>query len=321
MPAALPLVVPFWLWVGALVVLVGAAGVAYRWRLRMIVRRAAELESLVAKRTTELATANAEVRAANREIRRFVYLISHDLRGPVLSIQGFVNELQESCVEIRDSVLPLLDILPADRARNLRTSLCEEVPEALEFIATSAHSMGKMTRTILQLARLGQHTLELERLDVNVVVNDVLAALSPQIKHSGAQVLVQPLPSVVADRASLERIFTNLLSNAIKYLDGSRPGEVRISAEQGDLETVFYVGDNGQGIADDDISKVFEPFRRLGSADTSGEGVGLFYVQALVRRHHGRIECRSREGDGSTFSFTIPNPSILMAAGDPEDTV
>jgi len=116
---------------------------------------------------------------------------------------------------------------------------------------------------------------------------------------------VAPLPQVVADRTSMEQIMGNLLSNAVQYLDRDRPGEVVISGERGQEETAFRVRDNGRGIAEDDMDKVFAPFRRAARQDTAGEGMALAYVQALVRRHGGRIWCESELGVGSTFTFTI----------------
>jgi signal transduction histidine kinase len=103
----------------------------------------------------------------------------------------------------------------------------------------------------------------------------------------------------------MEQIFSNLLSNAINYLVPDRPGEVLITAEDHPEYTTFQVQDNGRGIAAADIPKVFEPFRRVGKQDVPGEGMGLAYVQTLVRRHGGTIWCRSIPGVGTTFAFTI----------------
>jgi signal transduction histidine kinase len=98
----------------------------------------------------------------------------------------------------------------------------------------------------------------------------------------------------------------NLLDHAIKYLEPERDGSIEITAEQGTDEYVFRVRDNGRGIAEEDIRRVFELFRRAGKQDVPGEGMGLAYVKALVRRHGGRIWCESEPGIGTTFSFTIP---------------
>jgi signal transduction histidine kinase len=117
---------------------------------------------------------------------------------------------------------------------------------------------------------------------------------------------VGSLPEVVADRASMEQILGNLLENAVKYLDSGRPGEIEVTAERDHGETTFRIRDNGRGIAEEDMDKVFAPFRRAGRQDVPGEGMGLPYVQTLVRRHGGRIWCESELGVGTTFTFTLP---------------
>jgi signal transduction histidine kinase len=118
---------------------------------------------------------------------------------------------------------------------------------------------------------------------------------------------VGELPEVVADRTSMEQVMGNILGNAVKYMTSQRPAEIEVSGERLAEETVFYVKDNGRGIAEEDMDKVFTPFRRAGSQDVPGEGMGLTYVQTLVRRHDGRIWCESELGAGTTFSFTISN--------------
>jgi len=97
----------------------------------------------------------------------------------------------------------------------------------------------------------------------------------------------------------------NLLANAVAYLEPGRPGAVGVTAERRPDVTVFHVRDNGRGIAAEDIPKVFEPFRRVGRQDVPGEGMGLAYVQMLVRRHGGDIRCHSTLGVGTTLTFTI----------------
>jgi signal transduction histidine kinase len=109
--------------------------------------------------------------------------------------------------------------------------------------------------------------------------------------------------------AVIEQIVGNIMGNAVKYLDHGRPGEIEVTGEANGGETIFRIRDNGRGIAEDDMDKVFAPFRRAGKQDTPGEGMGLAYVQTLVRRHNGRIWCESELEKGTTFTFTISNPS------------
>jgi signal transduction histidine kinase len=142
------------------------------------------------------------------------------------------------------------------------------------------------------------------------LVKEVLQALEHQMTQRQVRVTVGALPPVDADRTALAQIFGNLLSNAVNYLPPGRPGEVVITAECRPEYTTFHVQDNGRGIAAADIARVFEPFRRVGKQDVPGEGMGLAYVQTLVRRHAGTIYCRSTLGVGTTFTFTIAHDLV-----------
>ncbi len=291
----------------AAVAAIALLAAAHGYRTRAIARRNAQLEELVARRTAELQQHSERLEAANQEVRRFAYLVSHDLRGPVLNIQGFVNELRSAFDAIRDGLATAPRERDDGQRDRLAVALDQDVPEALTFIESSARRMDAITRAVLRLARLGERRPEFERVDLEAVVRQVLATLSPTVAERRVRIEVTPLPEVVADRFALERILENLLANALNYLDPERPGEISISGHRNAAETVIEVRDNGRGIAEEDLPKVFEIFRRVGRQDVPGEGMGLAYVQAMVRQHRGRIECRSRPGVGSVFTFTLAN--------------
>jgi signal transduction histidine kinase len=142
---------------------------------------------------------------------------------------------------------------------------------------------------------------------MNKLLSETLATQTHRIETRDVQVEVEELPNVMTDQMAMEQIISNLLDNALKYLDPSRPGRISVSADHVGAETRFQIQDNGVGIAQDQLKSVFKIFRRLGSDKIPGEGVGLSYVQANVRRLDGRIWCHSKVGSGSTFIFTIPD--------------
>jgi PAS domain S-box-containing protein len=257
-----------------------------------------ELERRVQERT-------AELEAANEEVKRFAYIVSHDLRAPLVNIKGFAAELHTACETVQDAVQAAVPHLEARQRSDLTVALTRDVPEALSFIDASVTRMDTLIQALLQLSRLGRRELYVERLEMDALVKEVLQALEHQIIQRRVRVIVIDLPPVHADRTAMEQIFSNLLSNAITYLEAGRPGEVVITAAHHPEATTFHVHDNGRGIAAEDMPKVFEPFRRVGKQDVAGEGIGLAYVQALVRRHGGTIWCHSTLGVGTTFTFTI----------------
>lgn len=247
----------------------------------------------------------ADLEQSNEELKRFAYIVSHDLRAPLVNLKGFSAELRSALGVLRsvmDKVLPHLD---EEERRSAALAIEEDIPEALEFIDSSVTRMDGFINAVLKLSRVGRRDLNFEPIDMNDLVQSTLDTLAHQIEERQVGVTVEPLPDIVADRTSLEQIMGNLLNNAIVYLDPNRPGKIVVSAEKGERETTFHVRDNGRGIAAEDMDKVFAPFRRAGRQDVVGEGMGLSYVQTLVRRHGGHIKCTSELGVGTTFSFSI----------------
>jgi len=257
-----------------------------------------ELEQRVLERTTTLAT-------AYEEIKRFADVVSHDLRAPLINVQGFTNELAQAC-EVLQAVLPtaLPSLDNAQRAA-VTTALEGDIPEALGFIRAGVVRMNELLEAVLTLSRMGHRPLHYEVVDVETLVQQCLQTLAHQLRERQVGVIVAPLPQVHADSLAMTQIISNLLSNAINALVPGRPGELRITAAAGPETVAFHIQDNGRGIAADDIPKVFEMFRRLGSQEAAGEGMGLVYVRTLVRRHGGDVECQSTPGVGTTFTFTI----------------
>ncbi|MEO8392020.1 MAG: PAS domain S-box protein [Chloroflexota bacterium] len=255
---------------------------------------------------------NEDLQLANEEIQRFAYIVSHDLRAPLINLKGFSELLRKSIAQIdqvSESILPLLD---EAQKQVFNTALRDKIPTALRFINTSVDRMDGFTSAILKLSRIGHHQVSYENVSVNDLVNSVLQSLAGQIADQGIEVTVEDLPEVRADRTALDQILGNVITNAIKYLDPQRPGQIRIYADSTQENTTIHVQDNGRGIAEIDYEKIFAPFRRAGRQTVEGEGMGLAYVQALLKLHHGRIWFTSKPDVGSTFSFTIPRLSEVQ---------
>ena len=244
---------------------------------------------------------------SNEELKRFTYIVSHDLRAPLVNLKGFAGELRVSMQEIRPATEMGLQQLDEAQRESVTLALDKDIPEALSFIESATARMDHFISALLKLSRLGRREFNFEMTDMNAIVQATLETLAHQIDARGVNVLVQELPTVVADRVAMEQIMGNILSNAVLYLDPQRAGEIEISGERLAHETIYHVRDNGRGIAPEDMDKVFAPFRRAGKPDVPGEGMGLAYVQTLVRRHNGHIWCSSQPGQGSVFSFAIAN--------------
>lgn len=252
----------------------------------------------------------AELEASNAELRSFAYIISHDLRAPLVNIKGFSGELNSSMEELSTLFGAHAERFPQKERARIAEIFGQDVPESLDFINSSVERMDRLINAILKLSRLGHRELKGERVDLREMVEGILKTMSHQLEERRALVCVGELPELCADRIALEQVVGNLLDNAVKYLDPSRPGKLEVQGEDGPEGVVIHVTDNGRGIAQEDLTKIFDIFRRAGRQDVKGEGMGLAYVKALVRKLHGQIWCTSELGAGSTFSFSIPRFEI-----------
>jgi signal transduction histidine kinase len=246
-----------------------------------------------------------QLKAANEELKQFSSIVSHDLRAPLLNIRGFSKELRFALHEVRKYFGREKAELNADQLQALSDALEKDIPEALEYIDSSVNRMDGFLNALLKLSRLGHRELQCERIDIDHLVRETLKTLGHKIETYQVDIKVETLPTINADQISMEQIFGNILSNAVNYLEPSRPGRVVIRAETHPDEIIFSVQDNGRGIAPSDYPKIFTPLRRAGRQDVPGEGMGLAYVQALVRLHAGKIWFESQPDVGTTFFFSI----------------
>jgi signal transduction histidine kinase len=269
------------------------------------------LEATVEERT-------ADLRAANDEIQRFAYIVSHDLRSPLVNIMGFTSELAELRGQIFKRIAALAPPAPApstspslapDAEPELESEdqrLSEDFSEALGFIKSSIDKMDRLIAAILNLTREGRRRFEPQRLDMRKLIESLVSAVAHQASEAQAEIHIAPLPQIVSDRLAIEQIFSNLIDNAIKYLRPGVPGEIFVRGRTKLGFAVFEVADNGRGIDPKDHQRIFDLFRRAGIQDKPGQGIGLAHVRALVRRLGGTMSVASELNAGSTFTITLP---------------
>ncbi|MFG1299227.1 CHASE3 domain-containing protein [Xanthobacter sp. V3C-3] len=257
----------------------------------------AGLERRVAERT-------ADLKEANDEIQSFAYIVSHDLRSPLVNIMGFTSEIETMRTELFERLARLRASAGEDTAAD--AALAAEFEEALGFIKTSINRMDRLIHAILALSREGRKEFLPTDVDVTALVTAIRDSMAHQLIERGAEIVIGPLPVIHSDRLALEQVFTNLLDNALKYLRDEEPGRIEVSCVPTPGFVTFQVRDNGRGIDPKDRGRVFELFRRSGRQDRPGEGIGLAHVRATVRRMGGLISLDSTLGAGSTFRVTLP---------------
>jgi signal transduction histidine kinase len=260
------------------------------------------------RRANELTRANRDLSHKTQEIEMFVYSVSHDLRSPLVNLQGFSRELGTARLELQNILAGNL----SDEGRNTAKALIDrDMAESVHYIQTAVTRLSGIIDALLRLSRAGRVEYRPRSVELPRVVARIVEAMRVTIAERHAEVIVLDLAPIWADPTAVEQIFANLIGNAVNYLDARRPGRIEIGMterEVDDLEKplVYYVKDNGLGIADAYLPKVFAVFQRLHGSVAPGEGVGLALVRRMVERHGGKVWVESTEGVGSTFLVAFP---------------
>lgn len=229
------------------------------------------------KRTDELARSNAE-------LDHFASLVAHDLRAPLVSVNGCVELLAE---HLKDR--------PGEAA------------ELLGYVRASTGRMGRLIQRVLEHARAGSEPLHMESCEMESSLEEVLENLKALVASAGAEIAHARLPRVWIDRVQLGRVLQNLIENAIKYR-GSEPLRIYIAARLSGKHWEFAVRDNGIGVKPEEFEKIFELFDRgtSGPKTSDGVGIGLATCRKIIERHGGRMWVESKPGQGSAFCFSLP---------------
>lgn len=273
---------------------------------------------LLERRAEQLDTLNRELAQQNRENEMFVYSVSHDLRSPLVNLQGFSREL----TAVTQDLAELLDSpdVPASIRQQARALLDGDIGESIHFIQQAVSRLGAIIDALLRLSRVGRVEYHPRTVDVAATVARVVDALKSSLAEHHARVEIGELPPAWGDPTAIEQIFANLLVNAVQYLDPSRPGLIEVGAlEGGEGCQTYFVRDNGLGIPEAYREKIFAAFQRLYKDAGPGEGIGLAIVRRVVERLHGRIWIESQVNVGSTFYISIPSEPVadMDEAGSP----
>ena len=264
-----------------------------RLRLRRLEHRNLELRQMqrqLEAKNAEVEAKNVEVEAKSEELQRFTYAVSHDLKSPLITIQGFIGYLE----------------------RDLASGDSQRIAADIQKIRGAAEKMQALLGELLQLSRIGSVANTLEQIDFGTLAREAVSLVAGQIEASGVDVVIAPdLPQVFGDRSRLLRVLQNLLDNAVKYMGGQSEPRIEIGVSQAvGEETVFWIRDNGAGIDPKYHGKIFGLFEQLDSRN-EGTGMGLTMIRRIVEVHGGRIWVESQGiGHGSTFYFTLPSSSL-----------
>jgi signal transduction histidine kinase len=281
----------------------------------------AVLQETLQARAREFTEVNENLRHQKQDNEMFIYSVSHDLRSPLVNLQGFSRELQVSCDELR-AMLDDARLLEAERER-IAHVLDGNLGEALHFLRTAVARSASIIDALLRISRAGRLDYQWQRVSVARTVARVVETLRTTIAERGVSLSVGELPPAWGDPTAIEQVFGNLLGNAVSYLDPGRPGRIEIGALDAPAAPAsecasprmrtYYVKDNGLGIPLACMPKMFNAFQRLHGDRAKGDGIGLALVRRITERHGGRAWVESMEGAGSTFFVMLPEQPLRVS--------
>ena len=256
----------------------------------------AKSNALLKREITERNRVEEELQKKNEELENFVHVVSHELKTPIIGVQGFASRLLE----------------------NYQEKLDENGWNYLEQIQACGRRMEVFVLDLLSLARVGQVVRIFESVSSSEVLKDVASRVQARLKEKGIKLAVEDnLPTIYCDRETISQVFENLLVNAIKFMRHTKNPEIEIGYEDtGDFHQ-FYVKDHGIGIDPKYHQKIFDMFYQLKQIeDKEGTGIGLTIVDRIVKNHGGTVWVESEKGKGATFYFILakaqPDPLLLL---------
>jgi light-regulated signal transduction histidine kinase (bacteriophytochrome) len=224
---------------------------------------------------------------SNEELEQFAYIISHDLQEPLRTIANFTQLLQ----------------------RRYKGKFDSDADEFMEYVVDASVRMKEMIHDLLEYSRVSTSKEELQPLDLNELIEDVLNDLKFTIEENNAEITYKKLPVVMGDYDQISRVFMNFISNALKFKKDNETPKINISCLKDEKTKEYIIGieDNGIGIDEQYLNRIFEIFQRLHTRDKyKGSGIGLAITKKIIEMHGGRIWVESELDVGSTFYFSLP---------------
>jgi signal transduction histidine kinase len=239
---------------------------------------------------------------SNQQLEAFSYSVSHDLRAPLRSVDGFSRILLE----------------------DYSNKLDDDGKRYITIVRDGAQQMGKLIDDLLAFSRISRQSISTQEINVEKLVNEIAESAKKEEENRNIEIEIGSLPTCHADSSLVRQVFQNLLSNAIKYTRNREIAYIEVGAKMVDGDTVYYVRDNGAGFDMKYADKLFGVFQRLHRADEfEGTGVGLAIVRRIINRHSGRIWADAEVDKGATFFFTLPhsNAAILVDEDNNEEEI
>lgn len=255
------------------------------------------------KNEEKIKTLNVGLTDKNRELEEILYVASHDLRSPLVNIQGFSKELKEGVDKITGYVKNIDDV---NKIRGLVYEVLDEnINESFDYIFKNTRKMDLLLSGLLRLSRLDRSAVLMKNVKMSSLARDVIKTFDYQIQVTNCEIVAVNLPDCYCDEFMIFQVLSNYIDNAIKFNFPGRQPIVKISGKLSGGSVVYCVSDNGKGISPEYKDKIFDLFSRL-DTKVAGEGLGLTIVKKIISKHSGSCWVESELGSGSSFYFTLP---------------
>lgn len=242
----------------------------------------------------------------NKELENYLYVASHDLRSPLVNIQGFSQRLKKQTDKIQD-ILKAVE-LEKEEADELNDILQKDIPRTLEFVFNNVQKMDGLIKGLLIISRTGRADMNIHEIDMNKLFEKIFFEMNYILEKHHIDFITDDLPKCFGDYELLNRLFSNIIDNAVKYRDPLKEMKIRIMGEKRYKYSIYRVEDNGIGMAQRHLEKIWDIFYRIDPVNSEGgEGLGLSIVKRIVDKHKGRVFVESTEGEGTSFRFELPN--------------
>jgi PAS domain S-box-containing protein len=244
-----------------------------------------------------------DIETKNNELEQVVYVTSHDIRSPVVNILGFSDEMIKALTKLTNKIFDEANSI--NNKEEINYLIEKDIPQILNFIRVSGQKIDKLLIALLKLSRLGRASISKVNIDMTQLVKNVVKTFEYQINQENIKVFIDDLPDCYTDEVSANQVLSNLIDNAIKYSSSERETIIKISAvENGDTIT-YCVADNGIGIAETEVDKIFDVFYRINPENQNGEGMGLSLIKKTIDRVDGKISVGSELNKGTKFYITL----------------
>jgi PAS domain S-box-containing protein len=249
----------------------------------MVIRK--QIEEKTIKLNEELEQHIIELNAVNKELKTFNYSVSHDLRTPLIAIEGFSRRLLEKYGDQLDT----------------------KGQQFLSMIYSNTKQMQVLIEDLLSFFSLGRKTIRFSAINIDKIVREIFGQFKAMYPEPTMRLAIQSTPAANGDKAMIKQVLVNLLSNAVKYSKPERPVDIEVGGWVEKGKNIYYVKDNGIGFQMEYADKIFEVFERLhSSGEFEGTGIGLAIVKRVIHRHGGEVWAEAKINEGATFYFSLP---------------